>query len=67
MWPCVQNAVLCPRDLRQFFIFAGFSIVLIGFVLWPTSDVLHHPEHWYECMLQCSIVWCGELLADLSE
>ena len=29
-------------------------------MLWPTKNVFHHPDHWYECMLQCGVVWMGE-------
>ena len=39
----------------------GMIAVFIGFVLWPTENVFLHPDHWYECMLQCGIVWVGEL------
>lgn len=37
----------------------GMAAVFIGFVLWPTENVFLHPDHWYECMLQCGIVWIG--------
>ena len=39
----------------------GMTAVFIGFVLWPTENVFLHPDHWYECMLQCGIVWVGKL------
>ena len=39
----------------------GMVAVFIGFVLWPTENVFLHPDHWYECMLQCGIVWVGKL------
>ena len=29
-------------------------------MLWPTKNVFHHPDRWYECMLQCGVVWMGE-------
>ena len=37
----------------------GIAAVFIGFVLWPTENVFLHPDHWYECMLQCGVVWIG--------
>ena len=40
----------------------GMTAVFIGFVLWPTENVFLHPDHWYECMLQCGIVWVGKLV-----
>ena len=39
----------------------GMVAVFIGFVLWPTENVFLHPDHWYECMVQCGIVWVGKL------
>ena len=39
----------------------GTIAVFTGFVLWPTENVFLHPQHWYECMLQCGIVWVGKL------
>ena len=45
----------------------GICAVFVGFVLWPTENVFLHPEHWYECMLQCGIVWMGKFIhANLS-
>ena len=41
----------------------GMVAVFIGFVLWPTENVFLHPDHWYECMLQCGIVWVGKYLS----
>ena len=38
----------------------GTLAVLVGFVLWPTENVFLHPDHWFECMLQCGVVWMGE-------
>ena len=38
----------------------GILAVLVGFVLWPTENVFLHPDHWFECMLQCGVVWMGE-------
>lgn len=38
----------------------GTTAVLVGFVLWPTENVFLHPAHWFECMLQCGVVWMGE-------
>ena len=32
-------------------------MVFIGFVLWPIGDVFADPSLWYECMLQCGLVW----------
>ena len=37
----------------------GMSAVFIGFVLWPTENIFSHPDQWYQCMLQCGIVWIG--------
>ena len=39
----------------------GTLAVLVGFVLWPTENVFLHPNHWFECMLQCGVCWMGEL------
>ena len=44
----------------------GMVAVFIGFVLWPTENVFFHPDHWYECMLQCGIVWVGKLLPEIN-
>ena len=44
----------------------GMIFVFIGFVLWPTVNVFKHPSHWYECMLQCGIVWVGELRTNVA-
>ena len=38
----------------------GTLAVLVGFVLWPTENVFLHPNHWFECMLQCGVCWMGE-------
>ena len=38
----------------------GTLSVLGGFVLWPTENVFLHPDHWYECMLQCGVFPMGE-------
>ena len=38
----------------------GTLAVLLGFVLLPTKNVFLHPDHWYECMLQCSVIPMGE-------
>ena len=28
---------------------------------WPIiHNLAVHPDAWYECMLQCGVVWCGE-------
>ena len=40
----------------------GTAAVFVGFVLWPTENVVLHADHWYECMLQCGIVWMGKYL-----
>ena len=37
----------------------GTLAVLVGFVLWPTENVFLHPNHWFECMLQCGVCWMG--------
>ena len=38
----------------------GLAAVVVGFVLWPTENVVLHAGYWYECMLQCGIVWMGK-------
>ena len=38
----------------------GTLAVLVGFVLWPTENVFLHPDHWFECMLQCGVVAMGK-------
>ena len=38
----------------------GTLAVLVGFVLWPTENVFLHPDHWFECMLQCGVVAMGQ-------
>ena len=43
----------------------GTLAVLVGFVLWPTENVFLHPNHWFECMLQCGVVWMGECVGNL--
>ena len=41
---------------------SGFCLVVTGFVIWPSSNILLLPNAWYECMLQCGILWCGKKL-----
>ena len=39
----------------------GIVAVCIGFVFWPTDNVFLEPEKWYQCVLQCGLVWIGKI------
>ena len=39
----------------------GMTFVLLGFVFWPTSNVFTSPESWWDCVLQCGVVWMGKI------
>ena len=36
-------------------------IILFAFVFFPVHDVIMEPSYWWECALQCSIFWTGQL------
>ena len=38
----------------------GLATVSLGFVFWPTDNVFIHPGKWYQCLLQCGIIWMGK-------
>ena len=40
----------------------GATAVCLGFVLVPFENVFHKPEHWYEMMIQCTIVGLGKIV-----
>ena len=39
----------------------GIVAVCIGFVFWPTDNVFIEPDKWYQCVLQCGLVWIGKI------
>ena len=41
----------------------GMTLVLIGFVYWPNENLFVHPHRWWDCILQCSIVYMGEIFS----
>ena len=38
----------------------GMLAVMAGFVFWPTDNVFLEPHRWYQCVLQCGVVWIGQ-------
>ena len=36
-------------------------VIILAFVLWPVHDVIEEPVFWWECALQCSVFWTGEI------
>ena len=37
------------------------AVVVLTFSIWPTQNVFIHQEYWYQCILQCSILYTGKL------
>ena len=38
----------------------GALLVLVLYVLMPNNNVFLHPDHWYDCMLQCVLGTAGD-------
>ena len=41
---------------------ACLFIILLAFVFFPVHDVIKEPGYWWECAIQCSVFWTGEIL-----
>jgi hypothetical protein len=37
------------------------AVVVLTFSIWPTQNVFIHQEYWYQCILQCAIIYTGKL------
>ena len=37
------------------------AVVVLTFSVWPTQNVFIHQEYWYQCILQCSIIYTGKI------
>ena len=37
------------------------AVVVLTFSIWPTQNVFLHQEYWYQCILQCSIIYTGKI------
>ena len=40
----------------------GLAAAMGGIIMLPTGNVFIDPSYWYECMLQCGILWIGNIL-----
>ena len=40
---------------------AALLVIILAFVVWPVHDVIHQPSYWWECALQCSVFWTGQI------
>ena len=37
------------------------AVVVLTFSVWPTQNVFIHQEYWYQCIVQCAIIYTGNI------